>query len=363
MTRLPANARLVALSDLKPAEIASWRELAERADEPNPFHDPDFVLAAARGLGVTRDVAAMAVLDAEGAWVAAMPVERGRGWHGAPVPSLSTWLHQYSFLGAPLLAPDAPAEHMRSLTEAMLGASRLVGLDWLPAELADPEGVVVGGFERAVLRRRGDGDYLSGVKGKHRREFRRLARILEEQLGGELEIVDRTGEDSAVETFLQLEAAGWKGRDGTALASVPAHAEFFREVARSFRDRGAFELLSLEAAGTVAAMRCSLRAGGVGFAFKIAYDEELSRFSPGRELELKVIDRFHEDTTLACLDSCAQPGSPIYDRLWPDRRRLVNCAQTRSGPGGRALRGALRAGVAARQRRRERSGAQERSEP
>ena len=350
-----ADAGLIAPAELDDRDLSSWGELAERSSEPNPFHHPDFVLPAARALDRVEDISILRIDAVDGAWTGCLPVIRERGWHSLPLRSLATWLHPYSLLGSPLLAPDDPDAHRSALVETMLSEDAVAGLDWIPDDHAIDGAVELSGFERPVLRRQADGDYLGErVKGKHRREFRRLARGLEEELGGPLELVDRSSEDEAVEGFLKLEASGWKGRDGTALASVPAHADFFRDVARRFRRRDAFELLTLEAGGRTAAARCSLLAGGVGFCFKIAYDEDLSRYSPGRELELRVIDRFHEDPGMRWLDSCAQPGSQVFERLWPDRRRLVTVACTGGGAGARALRAAL-SGAAALRRQRERS--------
>ena len=75
--------------------------------------------------------------------------------------------------------------------------------------------------ERAMLERRPEDDYLSGMKTKRRRELDRQRRRLGEELGGEgpAETVDRSEDPDAVADFLRLEAGGWKGREGTAMAA------------------------------------------------------------------------------------------------------------------------------------------------
>ena len=105
-------------------------------------------------------------------------------------------------------------------------------------------------FDRAALVRRPEGDYLEEKVSKGRaRELRRLRRQLGEQLGGPIEVLDRSGDAEAVEGFLRAEAAGWKGREGTAFACTPEDADFFREVCARFGAAGRLQLLVMTAAG------------------------------------------------------------------------------------------------------------------
>jgi CelD/BcsL family acetyltransferase involved in cellulose biosynthesis len=355
------TARLVPFAELTDREVGAWRELADRAVEPNPFFDPDYALPAARGLG-SFDRVAVAVIEQGGDWLACMPVRRYSHWHRLPVPCVVTWRHSYCLLGTPLLAPGSEegVAAVAELMRAQQGTS-FAALDWVPADgpvaaALDALGAAPIPFEeltRATIVRRPDNDYLEGrLKGKHRREFRRLSKALEEKLGGELELVDRSRDSEAIEAFLDLEASGWKGRSGTALAAHPGHVHFFREMAARMSERGALELDFLEAGGTIAAARCSLVSGSASFCFKVAFNEELKRFSPGRELELRLIDRFHEQGRLEWMDSCADAGNELFNRLWPDRRTLRTLAYRSRGALGVAAGPALRLVTALRDRRR-----------
>jgi hypothetical protein len=191
--------------------------------------------------------------------------------------------------------------------------------------------------DRAALQRRPAGDYLEEMRPHRRREFRRQARRLEEQFGASLEVRDVSTDAGAVERFLALEASGWKGRAGTALGSKPGHASFFREVCTSFRAVDRLQMFEMIAGEHTVAMKCNLAAGGGVFCFKIAHDEELNRFSPGVQLEIAHVERFHEDRAEGWADSCAAPDNEMINRLWPDRRRIVTYAV--SAPGTQALFG------------------------
>jgi CelD/BcsL family acetyltransferase involved in cellulose biosynthesis len=359
------SAELVPLADLREWDRLAWRELADRAAEPNPFFDPDFVLAAARALG-EHDEVALAVLRDGAGWTACVPVRRYRRWHRLPLRCLATWRHAYCLLGTPLVAPGHESEALAGIVAALRGAggSYFASLDWVSAagalasslDSAAPDSAIAfEDFERATLERRPEGDYLDGwVKSKDRRELRRRSRLLGEELGGEPELVERGGEAEAIEAFLAIEASGWKGEAGTALASNPAHAQFLRETAAAFHARGALNLVFLEVAGRQVAATCNLLAGGVDFCFKVAYDEDFARFGPGRDLLVRMIDRFHADPSLRMMDSCTDPDNDLYNRLWRDRRPLRTTAIPAPGVRGALAGPALRAAMAYRDRRRER---------
>lgn len=358
------SGELIPLAHLRESEREAWCELAEGATEPNPFWHPDFVLPAARALGEWDDVAILRVLEGS-EWHACLPVRRRSRWHRLPLPCVSSWRHTYCLLGTPLLAPNVTPIDNAGLLERMVAGARgiaFAALEWVSAgEPLEPTSDSSRGatacferFPRATLRRRAQSDYLAGrIKGKHRREFRRLAQALEQELGGSLELVDRADDPSALQSFLELEASGWKGREGTALACREGHADFFREMCESFSARGSLELLFLEVEGRAVAARCNLLAGDAGFCFKVAYDEQFRRFSPGRELELRQIDRFHEGD-LAWMDSCAGTDSDLFNRIWPDRRELTTLIHPAPGAAGAGAARILRTASAARARRNQR---------
>ncbi|HEV2668965.1 MAG TPA: GNAT family N-acetyltransferase, partial [Blastocatellia bacterium] len=62
--------------------------------------------------------------------------------------------------------------------------------------------------------------------------------------------------------------------------------------------------------------------GQGSFAFKIAFDEEYARYSPGVLLELENIRRLHAQSKVKWMDSCAATSHPMFDRLLPDRRTI-----------------------------------------
>src|SRR5690606_30757952 len=164
---------------------------------------------------------------------------------GHHLPHLRGWLHANAFLGAPLVARGCESAFWRTLLDwcdAHAGGSLFLHLAEIPldsplhAALAGElerrhrRGAVVKREERALLRSELGADeyYEASLSGKKRKELRRQHNRLAEE--GELAFErrgDRDRVDRWVEDFLALEAKGWKGKAGSALASDPATAALF----------------------------------------------------------------------------------------------------------------------------------------
>lgn len=334
------NARIVPLTEIDARTADAWRALSERALEPNPYAEAESVLPAAR-LMDPRSGAAMLLVEHAGDMVFALPVVRRTRLHHVPVSALATWLHPHAYLGTPLVDADVP----RVACEAALGMvcrtrpAPRVALPLLPTDGAvrneldralratGRHGTVLEPTTRAVIVRRPTASYVDGrLSARHHRQLRRKRRQLSERIGADVRLVDRAaaGADvhSAVEAFLRLEASGWKGRAGTAMACTPGQAEYFRQMCVNFHRQGRLQLLSLAADGTDLAMHCQVLAGGVAFHVKIAYDEAYRTYSPGLQLELELIDAFHRDPDLRCIDSGSDDPDSVSAKLYPDSRTL-----------------------------------------
>jgi hypothetical protein len=82
------------------------------------------------------------------------------------------------------------------------------------------------------------------------------------------------------------------------------------------------------------ALACNLFAGDGVFHFKSAFDGAAAPYSPGAVLILEVRDRFDAGPA-AFRDSCADPGAPLFEELWPDAVG-VGTMVIPSGPAARA---------------------------
>ncbi|RYC33907.1 GNAT family N-acetyltransferase [Lichenibacterium minor] len=347
----------------------AWADLVGRALEPNVFLDPDFALPAAQHLAGRRKPGFVLVWAVEAGerrdLVAVCPVVGRRG----PLKGLaSAWIHNLSTLGFPLLDGSRAAAALRALLawagEALPGACGLV-VPSLPmdgptaAALRDVAAdggldlVQLRTWERAALRRGGRAG-PAALSPKAAKEIRRQRRRLAER--GALSYTGAEAPDAVragIEQFLSLEAGGWKGAAGTALLSRPGTTAFLRAATRMLARRGLCRVDSLTLDGAPVAMAVTLSAGDVGFLWKIAYREDVARFSPGVQLVLELTEAWCRRGGAGTMDSCAVPDHPMIDRLWKDRIRLCDVAVAlRPGRAG-AFRRAVGIERAARRLRAE----------
>lgn len=315
--------------------------LCSRTVESNIFFNPRFLAPAMPRLD-DREVRLAVIRDGNEfksrlRLLAPFSIER------APVPLgqsiIRAWSNPFGPLGTPLLDRDDPEGVIESFF-AMLSRPHLkfprifvmpdVRLDGpvasIVASAAESRGlplIVTGQAERPFLESALDGDaYLkASLKAHHYREFRRLKRRLEEQ--GTLEYrIDRSTEDvrRGLESFLALEAAGWKGRERTAMAIDRYRAAFAREAINGLSEYDLCRVHSLLLDGKVIASLIVFVEAGIAYTWKTAYDETLSGFSPGTLLMIEVTKQHLDDPNIMATDSCAVPDHPVMSRLWSERR-------------------------------------------
>jgi len=148
----------------------------------------------------------------------------------------------------------------------------------------------------------------AALDGKFRQNLRRRRRRLAEK--GEVKYLVVGGKDApeldvALADFFDIEASGWKGRGGTAIALRPELVGFYTQIARDAARRGALRMGFLELAGKRIAAHMSIVHAGRHFLLKLGYDESFHEYSPGQQL---VSD--------AIRDACAT-GLREFDFLGP----------------------------------------------
>jgi CelD/BcsL family acetyltransferase involved in cellulose biosynthesis len=315
------------------AGLAAWRDLADRAAEPNPFFRPEFLLANVIERGLS--VALLVVMDGP-RWVACLPVRSQRPTPRFPLSSITALTDQYNFSGLPLLDRDSPDAAADALIALVRTERRAVVLLIGVFESNGPVGralaraaarsgtrlTKLASFQRGGWRRMSERHFPGpAVHASERRKLARRARLLAAELGGELAVVDRTHDPAAWEEFLAMENLGWKADLGTAMGSTAGDTAFFRRMCAGMSAVGCLELVSLEVAGRSVAMECHLIDGPALWSFKIAHNPAYAWFSPGTQLKYRVLDGLY-DRAIDLADSCAVPENAHSNRLWPDRRTM-----------------------------------------
>jgi CelD/BcsL family acetyltransferase involved in cellulose biosynthesis len=154
----------------------------------------------------------------------------------------------------------------------------------------------------------------------------------------------------ALEHFLRLEASGWKGTRGTALAGDHGDTAFVRSATAALAAEGRCEIVSLAVAGKPVAAGIVLRHGSRAWFFKIAYDEALAKMSPGVQLTLELTKYLCADPAVTEVDSTANAYHPMIDKLWRGRMPVASAlAPLRPGD---SLTGIIEFLIQARERTR-----------
>jgi CelD/BcsL family acetyltransferase involved in cellulose biosynthesis len=331
-----ATAPRAASSPLVPLATVNadaWGALADRAVEPNGYYLPDWVLAVdASARGRTGASALTAWRDAR--LTGLVPViSLWRAWK-IPLPALVS-AEPYGTLCTPLLdSKQTEAAALEIMCQARAASARAlilraVALDGR-AMRAFREELRRDGLRpkllqshlRAALDAKRDADELlqEALGPKKLKELRRQRNRLAEHGAVRFDIA-RTPEAvaSTLETFLQLEASGWKAKRGTALTQDEGDAAFIRRATVALAANGQCEIVSLSAGDVPVAAGIVLRHRDRAFFFKLGVDERFAKFSPGVQLTLDLTQHLCADPAIRFADSTAAPDHPMINPIWRGR--------------------------------------------
>lgn len=355
-----------------------WRDLEAAARPDHPFTSHEWIESWWHAFGAGKQLNILA------AWrglelVAVMPLMLQRcriyGIGARRLESIANWHTPRWDL---LVAPGSEAAHgelwrylaMRRSAWDLLLLSQLPAasptLELWPA-LAEEAGMLTGRWTATVSPRvpvQGSLEaYEQSLPRKHRANVRnrqkRLARL------GEVtqEIIDGgEGMAAALDEGWRIEAAGWKGARGTAIASLPETRRFYGAFAERAAGRGWLRLRFLCVGARRIAFMYNLRHDGEEYIVKQGYDPAFAQYSPSVLLAQRVFEEawgeglrgvdFLGDDDEWKLRYTQETRRHYWLFVFPDRlrSRLIHAAKFRVLPAVKAWRAAAadrRAGEAA----------------
>jgi len=325
-----------AFARLADVPVAAWRDLFQRAIEPNAFYHPAWARAATQHAREAGGARALLAWDPEDRTrlIGLLPVVPAWRALRLPLPFLVAW-QPYTRLTTPLIdrkRADAAAAGLLDAAIAV-GARAILHVDHSSqgaAARALRSALDARGLEPRVLRERErarldatqDAETLlhEALGAKKAKELRRQRHRLEDD-GAVTFDVARAPADvaAALNRFLALEASGWKGLRGTAMAADGGDVAFLRDATAALAAENLCEVIALRVAERPVAAGIVLYHGSRAYFFKIAYDEALAKTSPGVQLTLDLTRRLCADRAILDADSTANAYHPMIDKIWRAR--------------------------------------------
>jgi CelD/BcsL family acetyltransferase involved in cellulose biosynthesis len=323
-----------ALTPLAGVSASQWRALSERAVEPNGYYLPEWELAVNASARGRVNAAALGAWRGASRLIGLVPVISMWRAYRIPLPALVS-ADPYGTLCTPLLDADMAEEAATSL----LRRARRAGAHALIFRATSLDGPAMQAFNavlgrcglrplvlhshvRACLDASGDAeDVLREALGaKKLKELRRQRNRLAEHGAVDFEVARTPTEAAAaIETFLKLEASGWKGERGTALGQDEGDAAFIRRAVPALAATGQCEIVSLHAGETPVAAAIVLLHRDRAFYFKLGVDERFAKYSPGVQLTLDLTRHLCADPSISTVDSTASPDHPMINPIWRGR--------------------------------------------
>jgi CelD/BcsL family acetyltransferase involved in cellulose biosynthesis len=292
----PEGARIAPFAAFRadPRLMQDWQQLERAATLPTQSRA--FATALARTL--LSDQAVHIAYQADAGGIAALlPLCRDAG-------RFARWRmigEREVFESSDALLRDADAA--QSLAETIAGQSRPVDLDRIPASspLIPALRVAMSGRGLMLLRPAIPSprialdeswiDPASRFNSGRRSDFRRAARKAGEQGAVAFEMLAPGPDefDALFDEAIAVELRSWKREAGSALAVDQPKALFFRDFFRTAAAEGTLRIAFMRIDGQVVAMQLALESLARFWLFKIGFDEEFARCSPGTLLMLHTI--------------------------------------------------------------------------
>nr|WP_244499832.1 GNAT family N-acetyltransferase [Tardiphaga robiniae] len=326
-----------ALAPLAAIAPEPWHALAQQAIEPNGYYLADWELAVNASARGRTGVAALSAWMSDAGTprlIGLLPVITARRAYRLPLPALVS-ADPYGTLSTPLLDRDmAPDAVTRLLEQARKAGAHALILENVSLDGAAMQAIrksltmqdlaprILQSHARACLDATRDAEDLlrDALGAKKLKELRRQRNRLAEHGDVTFDVARTPAEIAAtIDTFLTLEASGWKGKRGTALTQDAGDSAFIRSATKALAEHGQCEIVTLRAGDTPVASGVLLRHLDRAFYFKLGVDERFAKLSPGVQLTLDVTRHLCADPVIASADSTANAGHPMIDPIWRGR--------------------------------------------
>lgn len=180
-------------------------------------------------------------------------------------------------------------------------------------------------------------EYFEQLDGKFRRNVRAAEKkALNKGALSLMQLKDENEIDHFLERGFAIEASGWKGCQGTAIACNQSVRRFYEGIAKDLFKRGEFDAYLLGSGDDDLAFLYCIKGFGVVRALKIGANENFRNLAPGMLITKEVLNRLHDDGNFKTWDFCG--GQARWKTDWGnDTEKLYNVAIYNNSLMGKAL--------------------------
>ena len=323
------------------SRIEAWTHLENNAIWRNPSFEHNYLIPAIQNLG-TPSIRILMVednaADESENIVGLLPIE-SKYIFRLPFKCAEVWKHEHCFDATPLLLNKFPTEAWQLICNKLASDGySLLSLDTVSAESSFEQvlrqtqsNLNFHRFQRDHYERAGfipsasADEYSTNFVSKSiRKNVKRLMRKLEELGDVRWECSHQQSDyDFLAAEFLRIESSGWKGREGTALASSDETKSFYLDLIRRSASANKARFLTLYLNDQPIAMLSDIQSGLTVYSYKTAFDDAFSQYSPGLQVEVKNIELLHRDG-IEFGDSCTNPDNTTVNRIWGQKVKFQN---------------------------------------
>lgn len=333
-----------------------WNELALNSSEKNIFAFPWFVIPSIPLLAPTKP-RLVTIYDDE-LLIGLFLARSDMGYAKMPVTFMRTALHHEQFLGTPLVRCgfetlfaaglcgwiDTNRADCCFLNLAMMTADDIISDAIAAYCLLDKRPLMqVSRFERASITSNMNIEKQGtlsapdqSLSASRKKSLRRTRNSLSKRGDVTIERLSRDTNHEVdlhnwIQDFLRMENTGWKKEQGSSILSSATETHLYQKMIVSASHANALTFSRLCLDGKPISYTLDIGIPPDGYCVKSAIDQAYRKYSPGVLMEYETLKYYHQDGNFSRLDSCTAPDNELLNRLWPDRKPIMDLVIGRKG--------------------------------
>ena len=164
------------------------------------------------------------------------------------------------------------------------------------------------------------GDRRATLEGTRKSIRRAIKKLEKEEITSSYQVVNTRSElQEALRIYGQLESAGWKGREGSAIEFDNQQGAFYYDVLNAYIDQGRAKVHQLKFGEKVVASLLTIEDEQMNIALKTTYDEAYAKYAPGRLLDYYMLQEMLKDGCQLKIENYT--NASVEDQKWWPRVR------------------------------------------